>query len=42
VILASDQYVLLGIVLAICVLASVLGIAKALRVDLSTALGGAG
>jgi putative ABC transport system permease protein len=42
VILASDQYVLLGIVLGICVLASLLGIAKALRVDLTTALGGGG
>jgi putative ABC transport system permease protein len=42
VILASDQYVLLGIVLAICVVASLLGISKALRVDLTTALGGGG
>jgi len=42
VILAFDQYVLLGIVLVICVVASLLGISKALRVDLSTALGGGG
>jgi putative ABC transport system permease protein len=42
VILASDQYVLLGIVLCICVLASLLGISKALRVDPTTALGGGG
>jgi putative ABC transport system permease protein len=42
VILASDQYALLGIVLGICVLASLLGISKALRVDLTTALGGGG
>jgi putative ABC transport system permease protein len=40
VIVASDQYVLLGIVAGICVVASVLGISKALRVDLATALGG--
>jgi putative ABC transport system permease protein len=39
-IVASDQYVLLGIVIGICVLASLLGISKALRVDLTTALGG--
>lgn len=42
VILASDQSVLLGIVLGICVVASLLGISKALRVDLTTALGGGG
>ncbi len=42
VILASDQSVLLGIVVGICVIASLLGIAKALRVDLTTALGGGG
>jgi putative ABC transport system permease protein len=42
VILASDQYVLLGIVLGICVVASLLGISKALRVEVSTALGGGG
>jgi putative ABC transport system permease protein len=42
VILASDQYVLLGIVLGICVVASLLGISKALRVDVGTALGGGG
>ncbi|MEX2146926.1 MAG: ABC transporter permease [Candidatus Rokuibacteriota bacterium] len=40
VILAFDQYVLLTIVLVICVLASLVGIGKALRVDLTTALGG--
>jgi putative ABC transport system permease protein len=39
-IVASDQYVLLGIVIGICVLASLLGISRALRVDLTTALGG--
>jgi putative ABC transport system permease protein len=42
VILASDQYVLLAIVLGICVVASLLGISKALRVEVSTALGGGG
>lgn len=42
VIVAFDQYVLLGIVVVICVLASLLGIAKALRVDPTTALGGGG
>jgi len=42
VILAFDQYVLLAIVLVICVVASLLGISKALRVDLTTALGGGG
>ena len=39
-ILPFDQYVLLGIVVAICVLASVLGIRRALGVDPTTALGG--
>lgn len=40
VIVATDQYILLAIVTAICVIASLLGISKALRVDLTTALGG--
>lgn len=40
VIVAFDQWVLLGIVLVICVVASLLGISKALRVDPTTALGG--
>lgn len=40
VIVAFDQYVLLGIVLVICVVASFAGISKALRVDPTTALGG--
>jgi putative ABC transport system permease protein len=40
VIVALDQYVLLGIVLVICVVASLLGISKALRVDPTTALAG--
>ena len=40
VIVAFDQYVLLAIVVAICVLASLVGIAKALRVDPTAALGG--
>jgi putative ABC transport system permease protein len=39
-ILPFDQYVLLGIVLSICVLASLLGIRRALRVDPTAALGG--
>jgi putative ABC transport system permease protein len=39
-ILAFDQYVLLGIVVAICVLASVLGISRALSIDPTTAMGG--
>ena len=39
-ILPFDQYVLLGIVVAICVLASVLGIRRALGVDPTTAMGG--
>jgi putative ABC transport system permease protein len=42
VILASDQYILLAIVAGICVLASLLGISKALRVDPTTALAGGG
>ncbi len=40
VIVASDQLVLLGIVGLICVVASALGIWKAIRVDPTTALGG--
>jgi putative ABC transport system permease protein len=40
VIVAFDQWVLLGIVLVICVVASLLGISKALGVDPTTALGG--
>ena len=40
VIVAFDQYVLLGIVVLICVLASLVGIWKAVRVDPTTALGG--
>lgn len=40
VIVAFDQYVLFGIVAAICVLASFVGIWKALRVDPTVALGG--
>ena len=40
VIVAFDQYVLFAIVLVICTIASVLGIAKALRVDPTTALAG--
>lgn len=39
-ILAVDQYVLLGIVVVICVLASALGIRRALGIDPTTALGG--
>ncbi|HEU5393349.1 MAG TPA: ABC transporter permease [Candidatus Methylomirabilis sp.] len=39
-ILPFDQYVLLGIVVGICLLASVLGIRRALSVDPTTALGG--
>ena len=39
-ILPLDQYVLLGIVLVICVLASLLGIRRALSVDPTTALAG--
>ena len=39
-ILPFDQYILLGIVVGICVLASVLGIRRALSVDPTTALGG--
>ncbi len=40
VIVAFDQYVLLGIVVVICVLASLVGVWKAVRVDPTTALGG--
>jgi ABC-type antimicrobial peptide transport system permease subunit len=40
VIVPFDQYALLAIVMVICVLASLLGISKALRVDPTTALGG--
>ncbi|MBI4011007.1 MAG: ABC transporter permease, partial [Candidatus Rokubacteria bacterium] len=40
VIVASDQFVLLGVVGLICVVASALGIWKAIRVDPTTALGG--
>jgi putative ABC transport system permease protein len=40
VVVAFDQYVLLGIVVVICVLASLVGIWKAVRVDPTTALGG--
>lgn len=39
-ILAFDQAVLFGIVLVICVLASVLGIRRALSIDATTAMGG--
>lgn len=39
-ILAFDQYVLLGIVVVICVLASVIGIRRALNVDPTIAMGG--
>jgi putative ABC transport system permease protein len=39
-ILAFDQYVLLGIVVVICVLASILGIRRALSIDPTTAMGG--
>jgi putative ABC transport system permease protein len=39
-VLAFDQYVLFGIVLGICVLASAIGIRHALRVDPTTAMGG--
>jgi putative ABC transport system permease protein len=40
VIVAFDQWVLLGIVAVICVLASLVGIRKALRVEPAVALGG--
>ena len=40
VLVAFDLQVLFAIVMAICVLASLLGIRKALRVDPSQALGG--
>jgi putative ABC transport system permease protein len=39
-ILAFDQYVLFGIVVAICVLASIVGIRRALSIDPTTAMGG--
>jgi putative ABC transport system permease protein len=39
-ILAFDQYVLFAIVVAICVLASIVGIRRALGVDPTTAMGG--
>ena len=42
VVTAFDQSVLLGIVILICVAASLVGIWKALRVDPTTALGGGG
>lgn len=42
VIVAFDQYVLLGIVVVICVLASVAGIRRALAIDPTTALAGGG
>jgi putative ABC transport system permease protein len=39
-ILAFDQFILFGIVIAICVLASLLGIRRALAIDPTTAMGG--
>ena len=39
-VLAFDQYVLFGIVMVICVLASLLGIRRALAIDPTTAMGG--
>jgi putative ABC transport system permease protein len=39
-ILAFDQYVLFGIVVAICMLASLVGIRRALGIDPTTAMGG--
>jgi putative ABC transport system permease protein len=39
-ILAFDQYVLFGIVVAICILASLVGIRRALSIDPTTAMGG--
>lgn len=39
-ILAFDQYVLLGIVVVICLLAGVIGIRRALSIDATTAMGG--
>ncbi len=39
-ILAFDQYVLFGIVTTICILASVVGIRRALAIDPTTAMGG--
>jgi putative ABC transport system permease protein len=41
-ILAFDQYVLFAIVVAICVLASIVGIRRALGIDPTTAMGGGG
>ena len=39
-ILAFDQYILFGIVMVICVLASLVGIRRALAIDPTTAMGG--
>ena len=39
-ILAFDQSILFGIVMVICVLASLLGIRRALAIDPTTAMGG--
>ena len=39
-IVAFDQYVLFGIIVVICVLASVIGIRRALSIDATTAMGG--
>jgi len=39
-ILAFDQVVLFGIVVAICILASMVGIRRALGIDPTTAMGG--
>jgi putative ABC transport system permease protein len=39
-IMTFDQAVLLGIVVVICVLASVIGIRRALSIDPTTAMGG--
>ncbi len=39
-VLAFDQYVLFGIVMVICVLASLVGIRRALAIDPTTAMGG--
>jgi putative ABC transport system permease protein len=39
-ILPFDQYVLFGIVIFICVLASLVGIRRALHIDPTTAMGG--
>jgi ABC-type antimicrobial peptide transport system permease subunit len=38
--LAFDQYILFGIVMVICVLASLVGIRRALAIDPTTAMGG--